>query len=201
MATPTLRALRRHFGPPARLVGILRPHLAELLAGTDWLDEQWSFDPRSKQARSGAGPWCDGCGGERFDMVMLLTNSLHTALLAWLGGAGADRIRPRRPRPAADRQGLSAAAGRQIAPRRWSTPIWPWPGRSAARPSRRNWSWQLQRAGASGWPSASGATWAAARRPAHRAEPAAPTARPSSGRWSTSPRWPGSSPNSSTTTC
>ena len=50
MATP---ALRRACGgtsvPQARLVGIMRPNLAELLAGTDWLDEQWYFDPRSKQ--------------------------------------------------------------------------------------------------------------------------------------------------------
>ena len=45
MATPTLRALRRHFGRSARIVGILRPNLADLLAGTDWLDEQWYFDP------------------------------------------------------------------------------------------------------------------------------------------------------------
>ena len=48
MATPTLRAMRRHFGPQARLVGILRPYLADVLAGTGWLDEQWFFDPRAK---------------------------------------------------------------------------------------------------------------------------------------------------------
>ena len=48
MATPTLRAMRRHFGPQARIVGILRPYLADVLAGTGWLDEQWFFDPRAK---------------------------------------------------------------------------------------------------------------------------------------------------------
>ena len=51
MATPALRALRRHFGPSARLLGMMRPGLAELLAGTDWLDEQWYFDPRSTDPR------------------------------------------------------------------------------------------------------------------------------------------------------
>ncbi len=47
MATPVLRALRRKFGREARLVGILRPHLADVLSGTQWLDEQWFFDPRA----------------------------------------------------------------------------------------------------------------------------------------------------------
>ena len=58
MATPALRAMRRHFGPQARLVGILRPYLADVLAGAGWLDEQWFFDPRATDrglARSGGG--------------------------------------------------------------------------------------------------------------------------------------------------
>ncbi|HBO45892.1 MAG TPA: lipopolysaccharide heptosyltransferase II, partial [Planctomycetaceae bacterium] len=49
MATPAVRALRRHFGDDARIVGIMRPHLHEVLAGTDWLDEQWHFEPKAKQ--------------------------------------------------------------------------------------------------------------------------------------------------------
>ena len=35
MATPALRAIRRHFGPQAHIVGIMRPKLAGLLAGTE----------------------------------------------------------------------------------------------------------------------------------------------------------------------
>jgi heptosyltransferase-2 len=50
MATPALRAVRQQF-PAARIVGILRPNLAETLAGTPWLDEQWYFDPRQKDPR------------------------------------------------------------------------------------------------------------------------------------------------------
>jgi heptosyltransferase II len=86
MATPALRALRRHFAGE-RLVGILRPHLAELLAGTEWFDELWPFDPRARQ--SGLGRWAlvRKLRRARFDAVVLLTNSFHTALLAWLGGA------------------------------------------------------------------------------------------------------------------
>ncbi|MGD0897742.1 MAG: lipopolysaccharide heptosyltransferase II [Thermoguttaceae bacterium] len=91
MATPTLRALRRHFGRSTRIVGILRPNLAELLAGTDWLDEQWYFAPR--RFRFDLGRWALVARMRRMrpDMALLLTNSLHTAALAWLGGAK-DRI-------------------------------------------------------------------------------------------------------------
>jgi heptosyltransferase-2 len=87
MATPALRALRRHFGPAARIVGILRPPLADLLAGTDWLDEHWSLDPRAARADWGRIALVRRMRRERFDMALLLTNSLHTAILAWAGGA------------------------------------------------------------------------------------------------------------------
>ena len=87
MATPTLRAVRRRFGPQARIVGIVRPKLAELLAGTNWLDEQWCFDPRAADPRLRRWSLIRRMRQERFDVVLLLTNSLHTALLAWLGGA------------------------------------------------------------------------------------------------------------------
>ena len=87
MATPALRAMRRHFGPHAQIVGILRPNLAGLLAGTNWLDEQWLFDPHGQDRRWRRWALVRRMRRERFDMALLLTNSLHTALLAWLGGA------------------------------------------------------------------------------------------------------------------
>jgi heptosyltransferase II len=86
MSTPTLRAIRRHLGPDARMVGIIRPHLADTLAGTNWFDELWQFRPRGL----GTGQRWDliwRMRRERFDMAVLLTNSMHTALLAGLGGA------------------------------------------------------------------------------------------------------------------
>ena len=88
MATPALRAIRRHFGSQCRLVGIVRPNLAELLNGTHWLDEQWSFDPRAKQRE--LRQWSLVCRmrRERFEMALLFPNSPRTAILAWLGGAG-----------------------------------------------------------------------------------------------------------------
>jgi len=87
MATPTLRAIRRHLGPETRLVGIMRPYLADVLAGTDWLSEQWYFDPRSKDRRVRMRALMQRMRAVRFDMAVLLTNSLRTALVAWLGGA------------------------------------------------------------------------------------------------------------------
>ena len=87
MATPTLRSLRRHFGPRARIVGIMRPYLADVLAGAGWLDEQWFFDPRSKQRELRSRAVARRMRGERFDLAVLMTNSLRTAWVVWRGGA------------------------------------------------------------------------------------------------------------------
>ena len=87
MATPALRAMRRHFGPQARIVGILRPYLADLLAGTPWLDEQWFFNPRAKDRSQRVWTIARRMRAERFDMAVLMTNSLRTAFVAWLGRA------------------------------------------------------------------------------------------------------------------
>jgi heptosyltransferase II len=87
MATPALRAIREHFGRQANIVGILRPKLAETLAGTDWLSEQWLFDPRGQEPKWRRWALVRRMRQERFDIVLLLTNSLHTAILAWLGRA------------------------------------------------------------------------------------------------------------------
>ena len=87
MATPTLRAVRRHFGPSARIIGILRPQLAELLNGSHWLDELFPFDPKSGSREQGRLALIGHIRRQKFDMALLLTNSFHTAALAWLGGA------------------------------------------------------------------------------------------------------------------
>jgi len=86
MATPTLRALRKHFGSDAKLVGIMRPYLAEVLGGTDWLTEQWFFDPRARDRRLRSLALARRMRRERFDLAVLLTNSLRTALVARMAG-------------------------------------------------------------------------------------------------------------------
>jgi heptosyltransferase II len=87
MATPTLRAIRQHYGRSARIVGIIRPDLADLLAGTDWLDEQWQFDARSPHAEWRRLALIVRMRRERIDKIVLLKTSFHAALLAWLGGS------------------------------------------------------------------------------------------------------------------
>ena len=87
MATPTLRALRRRFGAEAHIVGIMRPYLADVLKGTDWLDEQWFFNPHAKDRALHSWAVARRMRHEPFDMALLMTNSLRTAAVAWLGRA------------------------------------------------------------------------------------------------------------------
>ena len=116
MATPTLRAVRRKF-PAARIVGIARPHIGELLAGSHFIDELHAFDPRSGRKEYGRMRLIARLRRERFDLALLLTNSLHTACLAWLGGAkervgyardGRSWLLTTRVPPCRDGRGLSA---------------------------------------------------------------------------------------------
>lgn len=87
MATPALRAMRRHYGREAKIVGILRPYLRDILGGTDWLDELWPFDPSAKDRSIHGWTLARRMRKEEFDAAVLLTNSLRTAIIAWCGGA------------------------------------------------------------------------------------------------------------------
>lgn len=87
MATPTLRALRQHFGRSARMIGVVRPHLTDLLAGTSFFDDLIYLDPRSRRFDRGRIAVVSQLRRHACDMAVLLTNSLHTAMLAWLAGA------------------------------------------------------------------------------------------------------------------
>jgi heptosyltransferase-2 len=86
MATPTLRAIRRHFGS-ASIVGIMCPYLKDVLAGTDWVDEQWFFDARGESPETGHMAIVRRIRAAEFDMMILMPNSLRPAVLAWLGNA------------------------------------------------------------------------------------------------------------------
>ncbi len=84
MATPALRALRRHF-PSAHLIGVLRPSIAGVLEGSPWLDSQLFFDR--------LGPWSQRWSAvalalrlQRPDVAILFPNSFRSALAACLGG-------------------------------------------------------------------------------------------------------------------
>ncbi len=86
MATPALRALRTRY-PESHLVGVVRPYVADVLAGTHFLDEQLFYDPRCGERALGNWSLVRRLRSRRPDLVVLLTNSLRTGLLAWASGA------------------------------------------------------------------------------------------------------------------
>ncbi len=79
MATPALRALRRHVGDGA-MVGIMRPYVAEVLAGSAWFDEAVVYE-------KGEGNPVPRLRAAQLDAVVLLTNSLRTGWMAYRSGA------------------------------------------------------------------------------------------------------------------
>lgn len=86
MATPALRALRERY-PDARLTGILRPYVREVLAGTHWLDETIALDTKKRPRWLSLLRGGKQLRAQHFDQVLLLTNSLSTGLVAWLSAA------------------------------------------------------------------------------------------------------------------
>lgn len=91
MATPTLRALRHHFGTNAEIVGIMRPYVSQVLEGTNWLDRSICFDRKSTDRRLGTLSVVRKLRQWRPDVMVLLTNSLRAGAMAWLSGA-TDRV-------------------------------------------------------------------------------------------------------------
>jgi heptosyltransferase II len=87
LATPTLRAFREQVGEKGRLYGVMRPQVAEVLAGTTWLDAQFIYDPHSPDLRQRGWSLVRRLRRERIDLAMLLPNSWRTALLARASGA------------------------------------------------------------------------------------------------------------------
>lgn len=87
MATPTLRALREHFGDRASLLGVMRPYVAEVLDGLDWLEERLLYDPRGRQRSQGTLGLVRELRRKKPDNIVLLTNSLRTGLIARFSGA------------------------------------------------------------------------------------------------------------------
>lgn len=85
MATPALRSLRQRFGD-AEIVGVLRPYVADVLAGLDVIDRFIDHDPRGRQPDNRGWPFVRRLRREKFDLALLLPNSLRSAWLAWISG-------------------------------------------------------------------------------------------------------------------
>ena len=86
MATPTFRALRRGF-PAARIVAVIKPHVAPVLDGGPWFDDLIPFAPKARDRSQRSLGLIRRQRAERFDLAVLLPNSFRSAWLAWLGGA------------------------------------------------------------------------------------------------------------------
>lgn len=87
MATPALRAIREHLGAGGETWGVMRPVVADVLAGTPWLDHTHLFDPRSPRAEFGSRAVVKALRAAQLDAVVLFTHSFRTAWLAWQTGA------------------------------------------------------------------------------------------------------------------
>jgi lipopolysaccharide heptosyltransferase II len=87
MATPALRAIRKHVGPQTHVVGIMRPYVAETLAGSNWLDEVVMYRKRTGQPELETSAVIRKLRAAKLDRILLLTNSLRTAWMAWRSGA------------------------------------------------------------------------------------------------------------------
>lgn len=77
MATPAVRALRRHFGD-AHTIGVMKPYVADVIAGSDWFDE---IIPLRGALSTG---W--ELRNRKIDLAVLFPNSFRSALTAWVGG-------------------------------------------------------------------------------------------------------------------
>ncbi len=85
MATPLMRAARRA-RPGARITAACRPGIDELLAGLPWLDDIIAVEPRSVR---GALRLARDLRRVRPQAILLLPNTLRSALIALLAGAPA----------------------------------------------------------------------------------------------------------------
>lgn len=83
MATPALRALRNHY-PSATIVGVMRPYVAEVLAGTSLYNE--TILNAGQGISRGVFALARRLRAADIDQAILFTNSFRTALASWLGG-------------------------------------------------------------------------------------------------------------------
>jgi heptosyltransferase-2 len=86
MATPALRALRGHF-PEARITGVMRPVIGDLLTGTPWLDDAIAYDRHRRDEVASFAAATRALRAARPDVAVIFPNSLSAASLAWRGGA------------------------------------------------------------------------------------------------------------------
>ncbi len=107
MATPALRALRRHFAND-HIIGLMKPYVAGVLEGGEWFDEIIHYHAKNWSQGVAATAW--KLRHLRPELSVLFPNSFRSAFIAWLGGCRrrigyvrygrgpllTDRLQPRR---------------------------------------------------------------------------------------------------------
>jgi heptosyltransferase-2 len=75
-----------HFGRNCSIAGVLRPYVKDVLAGSDLIDDIIEFDPKSASVNVRHGAVVRTLRQRKFDIAMLLPNSVRAAVLAWMAG-------------------------------------------------------------------------------------------------------------------
>jgi heptosyltransferase II len=83
MATPAVYALRQRY-PDARLLGVLKPYVAGVFDATNWFDDFIHFDKCGGSNR-GTLAVARRLLAEDVDVAVLFTNTMRSALAAWMG--------------------------------------------------------------------------------------------------------------------
>lgn len=86
MATPALRALRKKFAQ-AETVAVLRPYVADVIAGLNLVDRSIVHNPRGGSRDDRGVRFVRRLREEKFDLAVLFPNSLRAAWIAWCSGA------------------------------------------------------------------------------------------------------------------
>ena len=115
MATAAFERLRAGF-PNARIAVGLRPYLRPLLNGSPWFDEV--LDTPKAHGLTEAVRQAKMLRERRFELAVVLPNSLETALVPFMAGIPV-RLGYRQGRPGLLNRGLRAAGGRWPPWRRW----------------------------------------------------------------------------------
>jgi heptosyltransferase-2 len=89
MATPMLRSLAAHVRGRGRIIGVMRPVIAELLAGTPWVDDIVPYDRGRSRENPAVGfrAVIRRLRESRIDMAVVTPNSLSSAALACASAA------------------------------------------------------------------------------------------------------------------
>lgn len=119
MSTPTLRAIRNRFGGSAEIIGVMKPYVSNVLAGTSFLDDHIEYDRKSANKTRRSSAVIAELRKRDIDTIVLLTNSLRAGYMAWRSGA-ANRI-------GYARYGRSLFLSKRLHPRRSQGKLTPTP--------------------------------------------------------------------------